>query len=265
MNNQFSFRRFWHVLVWTLVYHWRQLLTLFSAAFVTFVAVEIIEFIQASNDYAKWFLFDHKSQETIVSDALHTAGNSCMSFLAVLMCVGAAFAFYNLHRKNEGRRLLMLPATNLEKFLVRWVVYVPVLLVLYVVAFMVSDLLRMAVWPVLVSSEKISFPTAIPEFFGVMKYLVVWTNPFHLEKIFLMWGLFWFFHALSLFSSVWIGRWAWLFVTVVFFAVIGLFIQINYQGGNVALFYLLAVVLAIAAYWLFCRFPKYKLFHFKAD
>ena len=263
MNIQFSFRRFWHVLVWTLVYHWRQLLTLFSAAFVTFVAVEIIEFIQASNDYAKWFLFDHKSQETIVSDALHTAGNSCMSFLAVLMCVGAAFAFYNLHRKNEGRRLLMLPATNLEKYLARWVVYVPVLFVLYVVAFMVSDVLRIVIWPVF--SEEVSFPTAIPAFFGVMKYLVVWTNPFHLEKIFLMWGLFWFFHALSLFSSVWIGRWAWLFVTVVFFAVIGLFIQINYQGGNVALFYLLAVVLAIAAYWLFCRFPKYKLFHFKAD
>jgi hypothetical protein len=261
MNIQFSFCRFWHVLVWTLVYHWRQLLTLFSAAFVTFVAVEIIEFIQASNDYAKWFLFDHKSQETIVSDALHTAGNSCMSFLAVLMCVGAAFAFYNLHRKNEGRRLLMLPATNLEKFLARWVVYVPVLFVIYVVAFMLGDLLRMAVWPVF--SEEVSFPTAIPAFFGVMKYLVVWTNPFHLEKITLMWGLFWFFHALSLFSSVWIGRWAWLFVTVVFFAVIGLFIQINYQGGNVALFYLLAVVLAIVAYWLFCRFPKYKLFHNK--
>ncbi len=261
MNIQFSFRRFWHVLVWTLVYHWRQLLTLFSVAVIAFFVAEIPEFIQASNDYAKWFLFDHKSQETIVSDALHTAGNSCMLFLAVLMCVGAAFAFFHLHRKNEGRRLLMLPATNLEKFMARWVVYVPVLLVLYVVAFMVSDLLRMTIWPVF--TEEVSFPTAIPAFFGVMKYLVVWTNPFHLEKIFLMWGLFWFFHALSLFSSVWIGRWAWLFVTVVFFAVIGLFIQINYQGGNVALFYLLAVVLAIAAYWLFCRFPKYKLFHNK--
>ena len=261
MNIQFSFRRFWHVLVWAIVYHWRQLLTLFSAAVVAFLVAEITVFIQASNDYAKRFLFDHESQETIVSDALHTAGNSCMSFLAVLMCVGAAFVFYNLHRKNEGRRLLMLPASNLEKFLARWVVYVPVLLVLYVVAFMVSDVLRMVIWPVF--TEEVSFPTTIPAFFGVMKYLVVWTNPFHLEKIFLMWGLFWFFHALSLFSSVWIGRWAWLFVTVVFFAVIGLFIQINYQDGNVALFNLLAVVLAIAAYWLFCRFPKYKLFHFK--
>ena len=155
----------------------------------------------------------------------------------------------------------MLPASNMEKFVARWVVYVPVLFVIYVVAFMLGDLLRMAVWPVF--SDKITFPTAIPKFFCVMKYLVVWTNPFHLEKITLMWGLFWFFHALSLFSSVWIGRWAWLFVTVVFFAVIGLFIQINYQGGIVTVFYLLAVVLAIVAYWLFCRFPKYKLFHNK--
>jgi len=262
MNNQFSIRRFWQVLVWTLVYHWRQLLTLFSVAFVTFVAVEIIEFIQVSNDYA-YRIICHESHETIVSDALHTVGEGNMLLLAPLMCVGAAFAFYNLHRKNEGRRLLMLPATNLEKYLARWVVYVPVLFVLYVVAFMVVDVLRMAIWPVLVSSEKISFPTAIPEFFGVMKYLVLWTNPFHLVKIALMWGFFWFFHSLSLFSSVWIGRWGWLFVTVVFFAVIGFFY--NYQGGNVTVLYLLAIVLAVAAYWLFCRFPKYKLFHFKAD
>ena len=262
MNIQFSFRRFWHVLVWTLVYHWRQLLTLFSVAFVTFVAVEIIEFIQVSNDYA-YKIFNHKSHEAIVKGALHDCGNGCMSFLALLMCIGAAFAFYNLHRKNEGRQLLMLPATNLEKFLARWVVYVPVLFVLYVVAFIVGDVLRMAILPVFVSSEKISFPTAIPEFFGVMKYLVVWTSTLHFYKLLALWRKFWFFHALSLFSSVWIGRWAWLFVTMVFFAVTALLLRGNYQGWDVTVFYLLAVVLAIAAYWLFCRFPKYKLFHNK--
>lgn len=262
MNIQFSFRRFWHVLVWTLVYHWRQLLTLFSVAFVTFVAVEIIEFIQVSNDYA-YKIFNHKSHEAIVKGALHDCSNGCMSFLALLMCIGAAFAFYNLHRKNEGRQLLMLPATNLEKFMARWVVYVPVLFVLYVVAFIVGDVLRMAVWPVFVSSEKISFPTAIPEFFGVMKYLVVWTSTLHFYKLLALWRKFWLFHALGLFSSVWIGRWAWLFVTMVFFAVTALLLRGNYQGWDVTVFYLLAVVLAIAAYWLFCRFPKYKLFHFK--
>ena len=223
MNNQFSFCRFWHVLVWTLVYHWRQLLTLFSVAVIAFATFEMFACIQARNDYAYKVSLMHENETVLINSALRGAASSCATVGAVLLCIGAAFAFYQL----------------------------------------VADVVRMAVWPVLVSSPKISFPTAIPEFFGVMKYLVVWTNPFHLEKIFLMWGLFWFFHALSLFSSVWIGRWAWLFVTVVFFAVIGLFIQINYQGGNVALFYLLAVVLAIAAYWLFCRFPKYKLFHNK--
>ena len=262
MNNQFSFCRFWHVLVWTLVYHWRQLLTLFSVAVIAFVVAEIPEFIQVSNDYA-YRILNHESHESIVNGALHTVGNICMSFLAVLMCVGAVFAFFHLHRKNEGRRLLMLPATNLEKYLARWVVYVPVLFVLYVVAFMVADVVRMAVWPVLVSSKKISFPTAIPEFFGVMKYLVVWTSTLHFYKLLALWRKFWFFHALSLFSSVWIGRWAWLFVTIVFFAVTALLLRGNYQGWDVTLFYLLAVVLAIAAYWLFCYFPKYKLFHNK--
>lgn len=263
MNNQFSFRRFWHVLVWTLVYHWRQLLTLFSAAVVAFLVAEIPEFIQFSNDYASRIL-NHESHETFVNGALHTVGNSCMSFLAVLMCVGAAFAFFHLHRKNEGRRLLMLPATNLEKFLARWVVYVPVLLVLYVVAFMVSDVLRMAIWPVFESpNNKISFPTAIPEFFRVMKYLVVWTSTLHFYKLLALWRKFWFFHSLSLFSSVWIGRWAWLFLTVVYFAVLALLLRENYQGWDVPVFYLMAIVLAIAAYWLFCRFPKYKLFHNK--
>ena len=131
----------------------------------------------------------------------------------------------------------------------------------YVVAFMLGDLLRMAVWPAF--SDKISFPTAIPKFFSSLKYMVVWTSELHLLQILVMWGLFWFFHALSLFCSVWIGRWGWLPVTVVFFGFMALFIQTNYQGEYLEVFYLMAVVLMIAAYWLFCHFPKYKLFHFK--
>lgn len=261
MNIQFSFHRFWHVLVWTLVYQSRQLMTLFSMAVFAFATFEMFAFIQARNDYEYKVSFLHEPESDLINGALQSAASACVTVGAVLLCIGAAFAFYHLHRKNEGRRLLMLPASNMEKFLARWVVYVPVLFVLYVVAFILGDLLRMAVWPAF--SDKITFPTAIPEFFAYLKYLVVWTSDYHLAKIFLMWGLFWFFHALSLFCSIWIGRWSWLFVTVVFFAVIALFNQINYQGGNVALFYLLAVVLAIAAYWLFCRFPKYKLFHNK--
>ena len=69
--------------------------------------------------------------------------------------------------------------------------------------------------------------------------------------------------SLRLFCSVWIGRWGWLPVTVVFFGFMALFIQTKYQGEYLEVLYLMAVVLMIAAYWLFCHFPKYKLFHFK--
>ena len=203
----------------------------------------------------------HENETVLINSALRGAASSCATVGAVLLCIGAAFAFYQLHHRNESRRWLMLPASNMEKFVARWVVYVPVLFVIYVVAFMLGDLLRMAVWPVF--SEEVSFPTAIPAFFGVMKYLVVWTSTLHFYKLLALWRKFWFFHALGLFSSVWIGRWAWLFVTNVFFAVTALLLRGNYQGWDVTLFYLLAVLLAIAAYWLFCRFPKYKLFHNK--
>ena len=261
MNIPFSFRRFWHVLLWTLAYQMRQLLTLFSAAVVAFIAVEIPEFVQARNVYMYYRLsLHHEWHETIVSDALCHVSEVCLAVGALLMCLGAVFAFYHLHRKNEGRRLLMLPATNIEKFLARWVVYVPVWFVLLLVAFMVADVLRMAIWPAF--STEITFPTAIPQFLFNLKQLVVWPSGLRSAAILLLWGLFWFFHSLSLLSSVWIGRWGWVSVAVVFFAVIALFIKADYRGADVAVFYLLAVALTIVAYWLFCRFPKYKLFHF---
>lgn len=261
MNIQFSFRRFWHVLVWTLVYQMRQLLTLFGVAIFAFATFELFACIQARNSYEYNITFMHGSESYLINIALRDIVGECLIVGVVLLCIGAVIAFNQLHRKNESRRLLMLPASNMEKFVARWVVYVPVLFVLYVVAFMLGDLLRMAVWPAF--SDKISFPTAIPKFLSSLKYMVVWTSELHLLQILVMWGLFWFFHALSLFSSVWIGRWAWLFVTIVFFAVTALLLRGNYQGWDVTLFYLLAVVLAIAAYWLFCYFPKYKLFHNK--
>ena len=259
MNIQFSFRRFAHVLRWTLAYQMGQLLTLFAAAVGAFTAIEIANFIQAKHDYLYKFFF-HDPQAIIVNDALRDAAQACLLVGTVMMCVGAAFAFYHLHRKNEGRRLLMLPATHLEKFLARWVVYVPLLFVLFIVAFMLGDLLRMAVWPVF--GGEISFPSAIPEFFRNLKYLFWPMVAFYPERIFLVWALFLFFHALSLLSSVWIGRWGWLFVTVAFFVLIGLYDLVTLVF-NMPIFLPLAILLTVGAYWLFCRFPQYKLFHSK--
>ena len=130
MNNQFSFCRFWHVLVWTLVYRWRQLLTLFSVAVIAFATFEMFACIQARNDYAYKVSLMHENETVLINSALRGAASSCATVGAVLLCVGAAFAFYQLHHRNESRRWLMLPASNMEKFVARWVVYVPVLFVI---------------------------------------------------------------------------------------------------------------------------------------
>lgn len=264
MNSLFSFRRFGHVVRWTLAHQMRQLLTLFYTAVIMFAAFEMPEFVQANHDYAYRVSFSHESQETIINHALRDAALISLLLGLVMLCVGAAFAFYHLHHKNEGRQLLMLPATHLEKFLARWVVYVPVLFALFVVAFMLGDLLRMAVWPVF--GGGISFPSAIPEFFRNLKDFFWPMSAYHAGKIFLLWALVLFFHALSLFSSVWIGRWGWLLVTIVFFAVAADILGSHYHGRLyllAILLYALTVLLTLFAYRLFCRFPKYKLFHFK--
>lgn len=260
MNIQFSFRRFGHVLRWTLAYQMRQLLTLFFVAVVVFAALEMSIFIQAYYDY---LYLKPGLKEAVVSGALRSAASIGALVGAVMLCVGAAFAFYHLHRKNEGRRLLMLPATNLEKFLARWVVYVPVLFVLFIAAFVLGDLLRMAIWPVFY--DEVTFPSSIPMFFDTLKALLLPMSARYPIRVFLLWSMFLFFHALSLFSSVWIGRLGWLFVAVVFF-VLTFGILDNYDGSftlPVIQLCALILLLIVAAYWLFCRFPQYKLFHFK--
>ena len=70
MNIQFSFRRFWHVLVWTLVYHWRQLLTLFSVAVIAFATFEMFACIQARNDYAYKVSLMHENETVLINSAL---------------------------------------------------------------------------------------------------------------------------------------------------------------------------------------------------
>lgn len=265
MNIQFSFRRFGYVLRWTLAYQKRQLLTLFAAAVVVFVIVEVPDFVQAYHDYKYRLDFQHELQDIFIRDALRSAAGICALVGAVMLCIGAVSAFDHLHRKNEGRRLLMLPATNLEKFLARWVVYVPLLFVVFVVAFMLGDLLRMAIWPVVY--DELSFPSAIPMFFDTLKALLWPMSARFPMRVLLVWAMFLFFHALSLFGGVWMGRrLGWLFVAVVFFGLVAVFaggFSPDVTGWPLPLLVLSMALATVAAYWLFCRFPKYKLFHFK--
>ena len=257
---QFSPRRFWRTLVWTLNYQRRTLLTLLVSAVTAFALYQYFTFIDLKNDFPNRQLYGHDI-DAYIAIWLDQVALASLAIGAALMCVGASIAFWHLHRQNEGRRLLMLPASPIEKFLARWVLYVPVLLVMLVAAFVAGDMLRVLTWPLF--GYDVSFPSAIPAFFTQLKYLFFVTPTARPLGVFALWALFLFFHALSLFCSVWLPRLAWLAVLATFFAVIAL---IENATGNAATLHLwpfvaLTVVLAVGAFWLFCRYPQYQLFH----
>ena len=257
---QFSPRRFWLTLVWTLNYQRRTLLTLLVSAVSAFALFQYFAFIELKNDIPYRQVYGHDI-DAYIANRLDQGALASLAIGAALMCVGASIAFWHLHRPNEGRRLLKLPATPIEKFLARWVLYVPLLLVLLVAAFVAGDVLRVLTWPLF--GYDVSFPSAIPAFFTQLKYLFFVTPTTRPLAVFVLWALFLFFHALSLFCSVALPRLAWLAVLATFFAVIAL---IENTTGNAATLHLwpfvsLTVVLAVGAFWLFCRYPQYQLFH----
>ncbi len=252
ITDSFSFRRLWQVLVLTTVYHQRQLLTLFTSSFLAFSIVDCF-FI---------FKWHSRMKGYDIDVVLRDVAQVSMLVLLALMCLFVTYAFRRMHRKHEGRELLMLPASNLEKYLAHWILYVPVGFVLLVVAFMLGDLLRIVMTPLLYSDMNI--PTAIPMLFDRLAQVFWRQNHFEVA-----WALMLSFHSLSLFSSVWLGRLSWMLVLTVFFGLLALAlnaVKIGVPDINRFLFaYLVPAAFTIGSYWLFCRFPKSKLFHFKKE
>lgn len=69
--------------------------------------------------------------------------------------VGSSFMFYSMERKNDMQALLMLPASNFEKYLMRYVSWI-LLLPLYLVATVAADLVQY-VFGLVVGHEEVRF------------------------------------------------------------------------------------------------------------
>ena len=84
---------------------------------------------------------------------------ACAIALTVLfvstLVVGSSFMFYSMERKHDMQALMMLPASNFEKYLMRymsWIFLIP----LYVVAAVAADLVQY-VFGLLVGHEEVRF------------------------------------------------------------------------------------------------------------
>jgi hypothetical protein len=82
---------------------------------------------------------------------------------AVTLVLGSSFMFYSMSGKHDMQRLLMLPASNLEKYLMRYASWI-ILLPIQLAAFFVADLIQY-VFGLVVGHEQVKLVTsAVIEF-----------------------------------------------------------------------------------------------------
>ena len=166
MNSLFNINRFGLVAKWSLKndrgYMRKQILMLFATLVV----------------FALIFSLDHKNDERTVMMML-------TSVLLTIMVMGGFYMYTAFHERPDSMRdLLMLPASNLEKFLARYLVaYVPVLLA-SVVSIALADGLHYAVG-LLIGREGVGFllPGVLQMTFSALSnpcvlLLIVWSNTF---------------------------------------------------------------------------------------
>ena len=147
---QFNLQRFIKLAQWTLTvdkkYHIKsffQNLVIFTLVFVFFTSITFTVSQQAAN-------------------YLPCSITAIVAF-AVTLVLGSSFMFYSMSGKHDMQRLLMLPASNLEKYLMRYASWI-ILLPIQLAAFFAADLIQY-VFGLVVGHEQVKLVTsAVIEF-----------------------------------------------------------------------------------------------------
>jgi hypothetical protein len=125
---QFNINRFGKLARWSLTndkkYHIKsffQNLVIFTLVFVFFTSVDV-KWNQQNANYFPCSL-------------------AAIVAIGVTLILGSSFMFYSMDRKHDMQTLLMLPASNLEKYLVRYASWI-ILLPIQLVAFFAADVVQ---------------------------------------------------------------------------------------------------------------------------
>jgi len=254
MNTRFSckmrLRRAHHILCWLYPYEFRKLRNLFLAAVGMFWFLNTMLLHRALKGTDQPL-----DRNPFVSDPVLVV--FFLLLLFVLMCVGISLAFTTLHHRHHSRQLLLLPASNAEKFVMLWLLYVPVLLVLYSAAFVVADVLRMLTLPLLHSNG--SLPSAIPAFFQWLGYFLTLNVPNNYD-VAEAWIVMLFIHSLCLCCSVLCGTPGILLSGLILYGLVQLSGLLHFSTAVMIAF---IPLFTGTAYWLFCQYPSSQLNLFK--
>lgn len=204
MNN-FSFNRFSQALRWVVGVNFRNLMIWTLGYMVGIFLGEQLFFI-FSSDYD-------------VANLLGNISQFCTIFILIALGVGLSTVFYDLNKKTRREAFLMLPASNLEKFLAS-VVYVSIVWMFFVaLSFVAGDTLRMVYRALVNGDEWIStvpmvINTIEPGFVDVLsspgstlEYMVM--NTFVLSAL-IVW-----MHSLYLFGGTLFRKYSFVVSTIV--------------------------------------------------
>ena len=141
---QFNIQRFGKLAKWTLVNDKKYFIKSFLQVFA------ILTFLFLFFTYVM-------SRESVRSsiNAYETCSIAVVILFGVTCVVGSSFMFYSMDGKHDMQALLMLPASNFEKYLMRYASWI-ILLPLYLVAFFAADLFQY-VFGLVVGHEEVRF------------------------------------------------------------------------------------------------------------
>lgn len=125
---QFSLNRFGKLAHWTLINDKRY----YVKSFLQMLVIFTLGFLFFTTATVKW---NNQSANYVLCDIVTVAT------FAFAIVMGSSYMFYSMDGKHDMQTLLMLPASNLEKYLMRYSTWI-ILLPLYVVAFLAADVFQ---------------------------------------------------------------------------------------------------------------------------
>ena len=143
---QFNISRFGKLAKWTLVNDKKYLVKSFLQVFA------ILTFLFL---FFTWVMNRESVHSSI--NAYETCSIAVVILFGVTCVVGSSFMFYSMEGKHDMQNLMMLPASNLEKYLMRYASWI-LLLPLYLVALLGADVLQYVV-NLMVGHEYVTFVT----------------------------------------------------------------------------------------------------------
>ena len=227
--NSFSFNRFCKTLRWMTANNFRSLMA-WTVGYAVCIFLAEFFILSISNTGG-----NRKYDDVL----MNSVADFPPIFIMIAVLIGLSLVFFDYRKKAKREALLMLPATNLEKYLSAMFFVTVVWTLAVFIGFVVGDTLRMIVRSVFYNNEWIS---TVPI---VLKRLMPFnTRPwiaeptyFTVVKFFCTSFLFVWIHSLYIFFGTLLRKYAFVVATAAFILSIALTLWIGYDKLHLDMFY----------------------------